>query len=1027
MAELTTTAETRATEATGLPAFNKLNLGGVKDEVEQVLSLIGRDGIFREYTLHDITHINRMLVSLDDLIPRPTATLMTPADWLLTVLAIYFHDMGLLVTEAEFAARETSGFRQFCDDRLFSGDDGAEYRSKVAALGNESDTFLYQEFVREHHAERIGDWIRGRANLHRGVSDQAVAGVAKVLEPLPPVFREDLAQVCESHHKNDIDDTSVYPVSQPYGATDNETANVQYAAVLLRVADLLHITQDRTPSTAFRYINPRNPISQREWAKQMAVRRVRPQLGKDEEGNLSEQAPQDTLEVHANFDDADGFFGLMAYLRYAREQLDQAHKWTRASQAQFAIAYDFPWRKLDDSRVSATGFLPQQLSFTLDQHRILELLTGHMLYNDTSVVIRELVQNAIDAVRLQSAVTGRDPIAGVVEVEWDEAKRELVVRDNGTGMSQEVIRNNLLKAGSSRYQEESFKKEHEGFSPISRFGIGVLSAFMIADRVEIVTCSPADDEARRLTLRSVHDRYLISLLDKSSDPEAARLAPHGTEVRLRVRDTAALPDVTSTLRRWVVLPRCRVTSAVNGGEAEAIGFESCGDAIVQVLREMGLDLYDGSGEPSNTSVRVVRTVQENVETAFAVSWNSYFREWAALETSQFVLRKIRPALGVCIEGIRVEELSAGFTDYSVVALCNATGHDAPKTNVARSGIEPTRERANVLRFVYDAYIDHVATELGELVAARGFSSTWAAQEADILLRPFLVGDAGSTGREVGPMEPKALADAVAAQPLMMVEDSGGRRLVAGATLAEHERLWTVDSAFVRAGESLLREIPSDASLAALGTGLGTEAVALPDGVTLVGYGRSSRLYQSALAQRQVGKIAIRHDQRRVDLAWDVVQDQVLWANVLAPQIRAAAASMLRRRSLWVAVGDVPIDGRQGEVAVRSHGELFLFADSGIAEYARNMLPRVQDQTLGADAALFLSICIQRFFQRWRPPDDMREFVENVARYDASGRQQPNLRALDEALDFQALVGALERTPLHVFDPSAWRRGEDYTE
>ncbi len=41
------------------------------------------------------------------------------------------------------------------------------------------------------------------------------------------------------------------------------------------------------------------------------------------------------------------------------------------------------------------------MSFTIDQENILQLLVGHTLYNDSSVVVRELVQNAIDAVKLQ--------------------------------------------------------------------------------------------------------------------------------------------------------------------------------------------------------------------------------------------------------------------------------------------------------------------------------------------------------------------------------------------------------------------------------------------------------------------------------------------------------------------------------------------------------------------------------------------------------------------------------------------------
>ena len=112
--------------------------------------------------------------------------------------------------------------------------------------------------------------------------------------------------------------------------------------------------------------------------------------------------------------------------------------------------------------------------------------------------------------------------------------------DNGTGMSQKEIGAFLLRVGSSRYQDPDFKKKFPAFSSISRFGIGVLSTFMIADSVEITTCHPDDEHARRLTLRSVHGKYLIRLLDKT-DPSVKPLYPHGTELTLRPGGHSKIP------------------------------------------------------------------------------------------------------------------------------------------------------------------------------------------------------------------------------------------------------------------------------------------------------------------------------------------------------------------------------------------------------------------------------------------------------------------------------------------------------
>ena len=71
--ELITNAERRADEARKLANFKHLALPGVRSKVAEILNLIGREGIFSTYTVHDITHIDAMLKMLDWLVPEPTS------------------------------------------------------------------------------------------------------------------------------------------------------------------------------------------------------------------------------------------------------------------------------------------------------------------------------------------------------------------------------------------------------------------------------------------------------------------------------------------------------------------------------------------------------------------------------------------------------------------------------------------------------------------------------------------------------------------------------------------------------------------------------------------------------------------------------------------------------------------------------------------------------------------------------------------------------------------------------------------
>ena len=89
--------------------FSRFSLPGVKEQIAQMLSMIGRvDGLFSTYTAHDISHVDSMLGMIEWLIPSSTAAVLTPTDWLMMVLSVYFHDLGLVVTADEYRTRSSN-------------------------------------------------------------------------------------------------------------------------------------------------------------------------------------------------------------------------------------------------------------------------------------------------------------------------------------------------------------------------------------------------------------------------------------------------------------------------------------------------------------------------------------------------------------------------------------------------------------------------------------------------------------------------------------------------------------------------------------------------------------------------------------------------------------------------------------------------------------------------------------------------------------------------------------------------------
>lgn len=408
MNQFTNYVELQAEKAENLSFCRGIKLLHIRDKVETMLGFIGKGGIFEEYTVHSIEHIDEMLKIVEWLIPDITKEKMTYAEWLMLTLAIYFHDLGMVVTKDEFEHRDETGFKEY-KEKVLENTEEFEYEECAKERG---DSFLYQEFVRENHAARIRQWIEGKNARNLGEAEAVCQEIEDILKNLDKMFKADLAMICESHHKDDIEDFSKYKVKKMYGNTENEKVNLNYIAIILRTADLLHITRDRTPSVARRLINVSNPVSVLEWEKQMAVRAVRPKDQRNEEGVVDNSKQKDTIEITAYFDGAEtaeAYFGLSSYLQYTRKELAKCCEIVeKAQKREGAVGYEFPWREVDESQIEVNGFEKKKLQFTIAQDNILQLLVGHTLYNDSSVVVRELVQNGIDAVRLQTEYEKRN-------------------------------------------------------------------------------------------------------------------------------------------------------------------------------------------------------------------------------------------------------------------------------------------------------------------------------------------------------------------------------------------------------------------------------------------------------------------------------------------------------------------------------------------------------------------------------------------------------------------------------------------
>ena len=146
--------------------------------------------------------------------------------------------------------------------------------------------------------------------------------------------------------------------------------------------------------------------------------------------------------------------------------------------------------------IEVSGWMPVDARLHVSSvAKLARKLGGEQLYGkDPTVPLRELIQNAADAVRARRLQQGHPKDWGQITVRlgWDDQGAWVEIEDTGIGMSEGVLKGPLLDFGTSYWGSDLMREEHEGlwakgFEPTGRFGIGFFSVFMWGHRVRVAT------------------------------------------------------------------------------------------------------------------------------------------------------------------------------------------------------------------------------------------------------------------------------------------------------------------------------------------------------------------------------------------------------------------------------------------------------------------------------------------------------------------------------------------------------------
>ncbi len=179
-------------------------------------------------------------------------------------------------------------------------------------------------------------------------------------------------------------------------------------------------------------------------------------------------------------------------------------------------------------------------SFQAEVAELLRLMV-HSVYTETDIFLRELISNASDAcdrLRYEAIATPgltADGAPFAIRIVPDKDKGTLTISDNGVGMGRQDLIDNLgtvARSGTRAFMEK-LAEAKDGAGLIGQFGVGFYSAFMVADRIEVVSRHAGAHEAWAWT-SSGGGGFEIA---PATEAQAARV-PRGTEIVLHLKEDA---------------------------------------------------------------------------------------------------------------------------------------------------------------------------------------------------------------------------------------------------------------------------------------------------------------------------------------------------------------------------------------------------------------------------------------------------------------------------------------------------------
>ena len=478
-------------------------------------------GCFNNYTMHDIGHSVRVAHYMEQLAfgidgqQENRIKEFNAAELTILLLSALLHDIGMFIRSID-KEEITKGIIKHADKLKITYKGVLEVKN-----GNIDETI--KEIIRLTHAARVFEFLD-----HEFEGHQKIAQILKIDGNYD--YSNDIGLVCQAHGEDYNFIKTQLRSSITKGIYEY---NLQYFAVLLRIADYLDLDKQRTPMLWFSMMDIEG-YSKGEWENHFQISNEKKLKQYDDKMQIYFDGSSSDAKIHRKY---------LKYIDNLREEIENADILLNGKDVLPKYRLNLTTR-IDDS-VQTNGFKYSDLRLSLDYAAITDLLMGKNIYGDNRLGLRELIQNAIDACKIirEIDIAADERPETRISVIISEKNNYVKIRDTGIGMTLDVIKNHFLNIGKSYYKSNEYLYNNYRYKPIGQYGIGFLACFLLSDNVVVKTKCYDSNDVYQIGLEK-NSEYVVTNTENS--PMFT-----GTEIKLDYKQFFRFFKNTDKLKNFI--------------------------------------------------------------------------------------------------------------------------------------------------------------------------------------------------------------------------------------------------------------------------------------------------------------------------------------------------------------------------------------------------------------------------------------------------------------------------------------------